>query len=271
MADTDAVAVRALLDMSDELLEMVGLAALAADPRAALHFGQTCRGLHTKLERVRGLVESRRLRWLPEMTAEHAISDHGRSLTCTRLPRMDDVLALQWATGGLLPSQGMSIWTVRVVSSMKNDGNGMWIGVCDAAARWSWGLFLYSGRLRRICRDDHGKVDFESSPIEGFPNGNYMQVIQDAEGRPGNLRGKATGALIEVLVDHEIGTLSFRIDGGPRFVALSPQDEDAPEMNRGSGVFPPGAALRPYASCYYPGDSLRFESPWAYCTTPVQL
>ena len=57
MADTDAVAVRALLDMSDELLEMVGLAALAADPSNVVYVisGRAASDMQATLGRVRGL------------------------------------------------------------------------------------------------------------------------------------------------------------------------------------------------------------------------
>ena len=247
---------RALLDLSDELLEELGGAVLASSPRDALRFCQACRALRAKLERLQALIESRRLRWLPEMTAEHSVDD-GLTLACTRARGCDD--KLPWAAAGLLPTVGTSRWTVRVVRSLANDGNGCWIGVCDAAARCAWGLFLYSGRLRRISRDGHGKVDFDASPIEGFPNGNYKQVIKDMDGRPASLRGKATGALVEVLVDHDAGTLTYRINGGPCLVALPPQDEAA-TTTKSSQVFPQGAALRPYAACYYAGDCLRFES-----------
>ena len=31
-------------------------------------------------------------------------------------------------------------------------------------------------RLRSICRNGDGQVDFDAAPIEGFPGGNYKQV-----------------------------------------------------------------------------------------------
>ena len=100
------------------------------------------------LGRMKALVEARRLRWLPELTAEHEISDDGRTLTCTRSAGSDDLLP--WVSGGLLPNQGKSAWKVRVLRSLRNDGNGMFVGVCDATSCWAWGLFLFSGRLRRV-------------------------------------------------------------------------------------------------------------------------
>ena len=142
-------------------------------------------------------------------------------------------------------------------------------GVCDAAARCSWGLFLYSGRLRRACRAAHGKLDFDAEPLEGYPNGNYKSVTC-------GLKGAANGALIEVLVDHDDGRLGFRItpaserrSPGVGFVVANNVLESAPpylkalplgDKDRPPRAFPRGAALRPFASCYYQGDCIRFES-----------
>ena len=46
-----------------------------------------------------------------------------------------------------------------------------------------------SGRLRRIGRDGDGKRDF-SAPPDGYPDGNYKQVMKDGTGRGASLRGK---------------------------------------------------------------------------------
>ena len=268
------------------MVPQMGCAVISNSARDAVRLCQVCQTLRVKFEGLKALAEARRLRWLPNMSAEHLISQDGRSLTCTRSPGSDDILP--WVTGGLLPVQGRSAWTIRVlcatntslppasisrsashlnpltfflharqvVRSLRNDGNGMWIGVCDATARCAWGLFLHSGRLRCVCRDAHGKIDFEASPIPGFPKVNYRQVIPRSKG------GSTTGALVEVLLDHDAGTLSYCINGGPRLVALSPLDENSHASTTRSPppVFPSGAALRPYAACYYPGDCMHFET-----------
>ena len=56
-------------------------------------------------------------------------------------------------------------------------------------------------------------------------------VMRDEAGQPANLAGRATGAVIEVIFDHDAGSLSYRVNDWPVFEAL-----------RG---FPVGAALRP--------------------------
>ena len=56
---------RLLLDLSDDMLVLVGCAVLANSPRDALRFLQSCQALRVKLERLQALVEARRLHWLP--------------------------------------------------------------------------------------------------------------------------------------------------------------------------------------------------------------
>ena len=52
-------------------------------------------------------------------------------------------------------------------------------------------------------------------PPAGYPDGDETQVMKDAAGQPTNLTGSAIGAEIEVIVDHDEGTRSFRVNGGP--------------------------------------------------------
>ena len=68
-------------------------------------------------------------------------------------------------------------------------------------------------------------------------------------GQPANLQGRATGAVIEVIVDHSEGSLAFRINDEPPLPAL-----------RG---FPKGAPLRPWARLCLNGDRVAFTQ--AYC------
>ena len=53
--------------------------------------------------------------------------------------------------------------------------------------------------------------------------------------------------MIEVYLDHDTGTLSFGINGGP--------------LQRVLDGFPRGAAMRPFARLYY-GDAVRFARPY---------
>ena len=69
-----------------------------------------------------------------------------------------------------------------------------------------------------------------------------------AEGKPDSLRGRARGAIVEVCLDHDTGTLSFGINGGP--------------LQRALGGFPAGAAMRPFAWLPFPDDAVRFARPY---------
>jgi hypothetical protein len=204
--------------------------------------------LRSKLEAMRTLASKRRLCWDPDLTRKHEISEWGLTLTVGAIFERTD--PEPWAAGDLLPTTGCSSWKVRVENSRRDDGNGIWIGVCDASVCTSWAVFLYSGRLRRMCRDSSGKLDYDAEPRHDLPNGNYKVVMKNEDGRPFSLRGRAKGVVVEVVVDHDSGSLGFRVNGGQYLEALPLLDKP----------FPCGTPLRPYASCYYPGDSVSFAT-----------
>lgn len=285
-----------LLDLlSDELIDQVGQHALARHLPSALRFGETCKGLRTKLEAVLSAAAARRLQWLPEPTTFHVIYDQGRSLTrplhsvggcvdthrpsgppygllvhtvqpkglgqlaprvpasgAPYVPHMYTVapqVGAGWAVGSLLPSVGISSWSLRVEHSSCNAGMIV-IGVCDAAVRCSWGLRLVDGRMDRYSRDDDGQPLPEgTTPPSGFPDGidtmDDSLTDSDTSRHPADLEGRAQGALVDVTVDHDAGTLGYSINGGPHFETL-----------RG---FPPAAALRLWAKL----TSARFTGPGA--------
>lgn len=236
------------LDLSEHILEQVGHATLANGARDALRLCQACQTLKTKLKTVRVLAELQRITWVADLTAEHiAITDEGRALTVVGCnDRIEP-----WATGRLLPTVGKSAWKVCVERSKCGDGNGICIGVCDADARCCWGLFLYSGRLRCITRDEDGQLDYESPP-ECYPNGNYNTIVmKDEAGQRLTMQGRANGVVIEVIVDHDAGTFGYCINGGTYLPVFPLASQDGKPK-----TFPKGAALRPYASCYYLGDRL---------------
>ena len=84
-----------------------------------------------------------------------------------------------------------------------------------------------------------------------FPDGDRKQVLVDAEGKPDDLDGRAKGAIIEVCLDHDAGTLAFGINGGPLQHALK--------------GFPAGAAMRPFAELPRKSrkdDRVRFARPY---------
>ena len=104
--------------------------------------------------------------------------------------------------------------------------------------------------LGRRARDANGHFDIGAPSPNGYPSGHGKQVMKDAGGQPTDLDGRAIGAVIEVLVNHDAGTLGYRVNDGPLLEALT--------------GFPAGAALRPWAwaGIPYAGDCLSVVRPY---------
>ena len=170
------------------------------------------------------------------------MSDDDRTLTPTSIALGGG--GYPWASGSLLPTAGKSSWNLKIERSV---GITL-VGVCNAAATHSWGLYLYSGRLLRYTRNVNGMRVDNSPPPRGFPDGNNSQVLRDSHGQPASLQGRqASGTVIQVLFDHDKGTLSFRIDTSQPIFAV--------------GGFPKGATLRPFATLYSDQDRLSLVRP----------
>lgn len=201
---------------------------------------------------VKQVAEARRLRWQPELTVWHRVSDDG-----TTLQRVQDYgHARPWAAGPPLPATGSTAWQARVHAHADAD---VLIGVCDAATcRHAWALHLLSGKLIHTSRDAYGRYE-DAAPgsivvaddllsgdahARAWPDGHGTQVVGDG------LRVAASAGLVEVLVDADAGALGFRYNGGPLWPAIA--------------GFPTGVALRPWAYLGRIGDSLTFE-PTYYC------
>ena len=75
--------------------------------------------------------------------------------------------------------------------------------------------------------------------------------MKDAAGNKASLNGHAIGARILTIVDHDHGTLSFRVNEGEPLKALH--------------GFTPGTALRPFASLGNPGERVTFAPPYLSC------
>ena len=232
-----------LLGLPEELLHLVADALLHKHLPSALRLRQASTALRGRLAAVRAAAEARRLRWVPELTDTdlNAISDEGRRLT---MMGYDNILS--WAAGPLLPTAGRVSFSVRIEESNENRG-GLVIGVCNEAGTCAWGLRPYDGKLFRHSRTADGQL-IDAPPPEGWSCGGVTQVMVDEAGQPANLNGRATGAVIEVIVDHSEGSLAFRVNG-----KLSP-------ALRG---FPKGAPLRPWARLAgFLGDKVRFAKAY---------
>jgi hypothetical protein len=234
-----------LSELPEELMVHITEHVLGMDLPSALRLCQTSPAFHRMLAPIREQVEARRLRWESEQTAAKSISHDGLSLR-----RVGGGRHLAWAAGQCLPSEGPRwAWSVRIERSHCNDGSGMTIGVCDDVHGCAWGVNPFSGLLWRFSRDDEGEVVSEVPPPGGYPDGDQTQVIRDADGRPADLRHRANGAVIEVIVEQGAagGTLAFRINGGSKLYAVS-------------GL--PSVPLRPWARMVLEEDQLGFSRPY---------
>ena len=100
--------------------------------------------------------------------------------------------------------------------------------------------------IMSTCRLGVGTRSYVPLP-DGWPDGQGTQIMKDEAGQPTDLHDKANGAVITVCIDHDAGTLGFRVNGGPLVEALK--------------GFPVGAALRPWVVLIDPHE-LSFAPPF---------
>ena len=255
-----------LVSLPDELILAIARLILATSLPAAVRLAQACKSLCPRLLPVLEDAVRRRLRWCPSHTMRHAISSDGRALTKTHANGHDCACA----AGPLLPTVGKSAWRIRILdSTAEHDGNDVYVGVCDASGRSEWGLDCRKGILVHLKRNHKGQIvewgDHRSQPLSAS-----LCLAGQAAG--------AVGAVVEVVVDHDLSTLSFSVDGGPAStpVAISQAACDVVverDGRRGGGPveavvvrgsLEKGAALRPYASLGRRPDRVAFCDGYVY-------
>ena len=270
-------AISSLPDLPDELSILVWRAILFMDVCSAMRLCQANKYLRSKLEPVKAEARAFWLLWggikqvatvLPDVSYGVVTLTSGK---CEIRNNRRSVVAQGsqtwgsggWAVGNMLPTKGKSSWKLRIDLSYKNEGSFS-IGICLAGA-WEdqeksppqlWALQLGTGRL--TCRLD------EARTMQEYPNGDGTQVLIDAAGQPANLQGRASGAVIVVIVDHDAGTLSFRVELKDKSKAKRnkpSRGNSQKKMGRTIDALqglPPGAQFRPYVSVGSPGDQLSF-------------
>lgn len=245
-----------------DLLLVTSRHVLVAHLPSAVRLLQTHKAIREWLGPVHEEAKARRLQWLPETLVACQISQDGRTATKTTFG-----FFVACAASRLLPTSGKSAWIIRV-----DKGDQMMIGVCNAACRDGWGLIPAQGALHRTAVGDDGgsrqAVDasgrrlFHSDvpPPTGWPNGHFAQVMKDAAGKLLTSREasdlwrsdlqKHAGSVLEVAVDHDAGTLSYRVNGGQLLPALS--------------GFPRGCSLRAWVSLNGGsiGDTVSIQRPY---------
>jgi len=252
-------------ELPNDVLLAVGEAILALNLPAALQLRAASVHHRQLLESLKAKAEQRRLRWLPQLSslpsthpAFYQICNEGR--TVRRVPFHRGWV---WAVGSLLPTQGKSSWRVRVDQLGEiSKGGSLCIGVADEAARNAWGLSIPSGQLHISQRDAEGHPVIPAEPApKPFPNGDGAQVLEYRNHRlvdPNSF--PCNGWIIEVLLDHDKGTLAFRINDDPpaEVPAETIFDENSPPFR-----FPKGAALRLfYKTDHYGEGQVTLVRPW---------
>jgi len=237
-ADYDTPVVRSKFDLEDLPQELVSLVAdhlLATNLPALICLSAASKRSAACTSDQRGTAAKNLVRcgWVKEMNKCHAISNQNRTLTLA-------IGGAPWACGTPLPHAGCCSLSMRVD---RGDYGNMTVGVCKAAAsHCAWGLDLSTGKFSSF-----------KFPGKSKPEGS-VQVMFDATGRrAASLAGRAKGAVIQIVVDCDEGTLAFGINGeSPRRV---------PDF-----TFTPGTQLRPWARLYgYTGDQISMRG----CVLPA--
>ena len=206
-----------LLELPDELLIHCTLLLLSpTDFSSAQTLTWVSRDLHERLQPVRAILKARRhsLRWSVKSQAEDVVlSGSGRGLRAASDGNW------RRAYGRPLPPRGCSIWAVRIDSTRASQGL-LLIGV-SLTQKWGvceWSVSPFYGRLLRRSWDRDGNLLLATSAPPGYPDGHLVPMLVDEEGATISLEGRANGAIIEVVLDHDEGTLAFRLNGadGPR-------------------------------------------------------
>ena len=239
-----------LLALPDELLILVARCALDAHLPSSLSLYQASANLRSRLVVIAELAGERRLQWLPAASGKVVVSNEG----CTVMPLSNRKYGVCcWAVARVLPTMGKSSWQVRVNSMNDEDALGIRIGVSDEAVQRAWCVWLYNGNLQfesRVPQAPENGDGFyykwgESTATQlGFPSRHNKHVMAYERWR----HDHTTGAVIEVLFDHDAGSLAFSVNGADPCCA--------------QGGFPKGAALRPWVMVADSHDQLSLVRPY---------
>ena len=255
--ETSASATSLLLELPDELLLHCALKLLTpSDVASAQTLTWACRSLHERLQPLRVVARARRhsLRWGVQHAKEDVtLCGGGRGLRA--------LADLNWrrAYGRPLHPRGCSMWSVRIDNTRGSQGLIL-IGVsllvhkprgsanALQAMQCEWSVSPFYGRLLRRTWDMDGNSMLAAPPPHGYPDGHLMQMLVDRDGSAVRVEGRANGVVIEVVLDHEAGTLAFRLDG-----------VEGPQL-KGFPVGDVGMLLRPVIGFRWPEDQVTIRT-----------
>jgi sulfur relay (sulfurtransferase) complex TusBCD TusD component (DsrE family) len=236
-----------LLALPVEISYNIAWRVLAMDLSSALHLCNTCHTLRTQFSAMKSAAEKQRLHFDNERSMGGLLASNDSVFTRQDSGSSDYSLAVCQE----LPIEGLS--SVRVLVERDRTSVQHWtelvcstgvsIGVCDAARRNMWLVNTQNGELlRRTRRHSTAKHLFVGPLPQGYPDGDRTAVFcchhYAAEG-DGDDDGELVSPIVEVIVNHDTGTLAFRVGELPPICALS--------------GFPRGLALRPCVLLYQHG------------------
>ena len=233
-----------VMDMlPDDLVVHICSIGFMHDLVAASASATTCQRLNRVLQPLLSLTRAERsLVWNRDETIGHVVTGNGgRTLT-----RLGGRWTKSWAAMGLLPTAGRMRWRVRIDRCAANEGV-MCIGVCDRDAKHAYGLAPFSGQLSCLSRKKNGDtiIANECAPPQHSAC-TFTKRLMD-----GDLRGRAHGAIVEITVDADRGTVHIRVNRGEAVCAIAGLE--------------PGVQLRPWARLFDVGDRISTSGYWTPC------
>ena len=141
----------------------------------------------------------------------------------------------------------------------------MCIGIATECGH-AFGLSPYSGRLSSLYRPSPGcKIEANSDPPEELQHCSFTaQLHVDSCGSPTNLKGRANGAIVEIIVDADAGTVQFRLTRnctvpGSSYTIIN----RSPVVTAISGL-PRGVQLRPWCRLFDVPDRVTMSGFWSH-------
>ena len=248
-----------LLALPDDVLSsLIAQSLLAKHLPSAIRLSATSKHIRYSCKPLVAEAEKkRRIRW--ESTTGMVVTNDQRTLT-----RCGGSWEKTWAVGSLLPTTGKFSWRIRIDRNLANEGV-MCIGIATQCGH-AFGLSPYSGRLSSLYRPSPGcKIEANSDPPEELQHCSFTaQLHVDSCGSPTNLKGRANGAIVEIIVDADAGTVQFRLTRnctvpGSSYTIIN----RSPVVTAISGL-PRGVQLRPWCRLFDVPDRVTMSGFWSH-------
>ena len=238
--------------LPEDVLRRIASWLLIVDPPGILRLRRVCTYYRDVLSDESRTVLARSLAWRGNV---------GRRNVAARLLHMKKLgFESGWATGSPLPSTGRCSFSVRITGMCTQRLFKMFpiIGVSPLELNYKgWGLTLPTGRIERWTQDDakgtnrFGNMAAGNAP-HGWPDYDGRLLLGEDERLPHlplrNSDKNPVDVEVEVIVDADAGSVSFRVNGGRLLQAIE--------------GFPRGTQLRPWALVNCAPHTLTLSMTW---------